>query len=413
MNLGQMAEFAESRLRFKPNTAAHRADIRREIAAADQRICGQAPWPFLRTTVAFPMYANEEDVATADFTAAGHLVTLTVGSTDATWLGAYVLAPDGEEYEIAEVPSSSTLKLTTAYAGTTVTDTFTVKYLRYALPADCAGVYSLLDRTNRNLTTRILRAEEVVYPLNDDDASGIVTCIIEKDTTQEYAPLATLVGTLGAGGSLTVGTKYRWLYTYIVAGRESGASNIVEVTPTTGNQTVTLSAIEATTANSGRKKRVYRDSGTGVFQYVTTLAEATASWPDDGLVTPDRTARFEDETAIRRYIRAWGRPSEDIELELQYHRRPRRLAGDTDVPVLPAAYHDIIVDMTVREFKERAGEATGTLDQKIKHRLAELAREFFGDEQVDMRRQGWSPSGNTFGAMVTRQGPPGGARLLP
>jgi hypothetical protein len=73
-----------------------------------------------------------------------------------------------------------------------------------------------------------------------------------------------------------------------------------------------------------------------------------ANYPVDRMGDPERVATL-DETGPRQYLRFWKTPNSDQKVEARYHRRPRRLQADQDVPEWPPQYHHYLVYVSLRD----------------------------------------------------------------
>jgi RHS repeat-associated protein len=109
------------------------------------------------------------------------------------------------------------------------------------------------------------------------NASGLITDLDYYATTT--AAPSGVSATLAAGGTLTAGTTYDYVITAVSAGGESGASSEVSVTPTTGNQTASLSWSAVSGATS---YNVYRSTAAGQENTLVGTT-TTTNFSDTGL----------------------------------------------------------------------------------------------------------------------------------
>jgi hypothetical protein len=282
-----------------------------------------------------------------------------------------------------------------------------VRFPRIQLPVDCEALVALRDQDGRTLEPLAPgqlrryqlqrdRAGAAGYVLDDGGfeprfapfvvpgASVGVTPVNAGQTNDVYQrenmPIRqTIVGALAAGGTLTVGSRYQAFATWWYAGRFGPPSNIVEVTPTTGNQTLSLTNLPTMPSTDyGRRLCIFLREGEGGFYLTDTLLTPTSS-------TRSITATFGGGAALRptrwdevyqglyQYIRVYPRPTEMQRLELEYRARPRDLIEDSDVPDIPGD-HDVLVWLTVAHLVHGVGgNATGAFVMADKFRQSLLA----------------------------------------
>jgi hypothetical protein len=77
-------------------------------------------------------------------------------------------------------------------------------------------------------------------------------------------------------------------------------------------------------------------------------ADTYAMYPVDRMGDPERAMTL-DETGPRQYLRFWKTPDSDYKVEVRYHRRPRRLQADQDVPEWPPQYHHYLVYAALKD----------------------------------------------------------------
>jgi len=179
------------------------------------------------------------------------------------------------------------------------------------------------------------------------------------------------------GAKLKNSTVYEYKYTIYREGRESPPSLSVEITsPPTGVFQLRLdnlddtgyfdTAASASTTDSGMSKLIYRRDKTNDGKWMLVgVAESTAtSFQDEDLIPQatfqyqnQGTYRFSNSTDVlrfvdpgpRQYVRFWYTPSEDRNIHLRYHYRPKDLVADNDAPILPRQYHMLLVYMTLQD----------------------------------------------------------------
>tara|TARA_R110002012_G_scaffold217560_4_gene388760 strand:- start:4888 stop:6396 length:1509 start_codon:yes stop_codon:yes gene_type:complete len=80
----------------------------------------------------------------------------------------------------------------------------------------------------------------------------------------------------------------------------------------------------------------------------TVGSDTFANFPIDRIGDPERVETL-DETGPRQYLRFWKTPNSDYKVEARYHRRPRRLQADQDVPEWPPQYHHYLVYAALKD----------------------------------------------------------------
>ncbi len=260
------------------------------------------------------------------------------------------------------------------------TGEFVVRFPRYRLPHDFdAFTPDAVRREGRRLdvlSSRQLRALEggVQRPplgspgtpqawawdegLDQSPDELIATRQVQSQAwapdSQPWAVIETLEGGVNAttGGSFIADQLYRFAVSWFYENRFGPLSNVVELTPGTGDTVnLLLPAVEANAALSpqvalGWAVAVWVAKGDGPFELSSIEDPPPSSGGAAALITvtgrPDplaqyRRVRHEQVAAPPRYIRLWPRPSTHEQLLLRYFRRPLPMEADTDVPdgILP------------------------------------------------------------------------------
>ena len=113
-------------------------------------------------------------------------------------------------------------------------------------------------------------------------------------------------------------------------------------------------------------KLIYRRDKTndGKWMLIGSIGSTTTQFVDDELFPTAAFAyqnqgayRFSNSTDVlrfvdpgpRQYVRFWYTPSEDRNIHLRYHYRPKDLVADNDAPILPRQYHMLLVYMTLQD----------------------------------------------------------------
>lgn len=79
-------------------------------------------------------------------------------------------------------------------------------------------------------------------------------------------------------------------------------------------------------------------------------------------------------TRINSDLYLWPRPDKEYVISVDYVKNPPNLSDDADTPVLPAAYHDLLVWGAVRQltFRERDKEAYSLANGEYQSLLADM-----------------------------------------
>jgi hypothetical protein len=196
---------------------------------------------------------------------------------------------------------------------------------------------------------------EQPFLLDDGTEGDPIAFFPTNAETLEAPSTAPTLAISATASTLVANTIYRYFYTRVGGGIESGPSPVASVT-TTSSRTISLSGLEADTANSGYKKWVYReDAGNGIFRRVAIIDEATTTLVDSGLA---KTIRYDEDGQFRQAIRFWPVPAEAGELELRYARTPAPLVADSDVLEFPVAHHHAVCWMAVTIMLARMKDIT-------------------------------------------------------
>lgn len=421
-------------LDHQPNNLDVREDRLDAINRTYLDVSAQFDWLFLQTEADWKVWAEKTGTST------GYTVAVTNGSlqiTFSTSLGSTFTAAmggatfeddNGTTYTVARWGSTTVAYLDRVYEGTTraALATWTVGREAYPLPPDCLRPLRFIDRVNGLGVLPILdRRREENYFATQSTQTGTPYWLVDDDASYDRAPDPGLIGTAStAAGTLSANSIYEYCYTFTGYGRESPPGPPVRVTTGSSGAThqVVLTAIENTQtsgADSGIKKKVYRRdisiSGAltntftfGRWLYLTQLDESDVSFTDDGApavtVTEDVALRFQHG---RKYMRPKWIPSADATLRLRYLRAPKRLVADSDVPMWPEAYHDLILYGAAVDLGMQHG-LTGKVPQWEKQRdeyLRRMKASHLAVPDAPTRKQRW---GNGGGPNPYRAGTPTG-----
>jgi len=395
MNLADIRGRVGRALQYAPNVQSREDDWNDEINDKYMELCMDHPWMFLERTEDLTTRVDETSVSAVAIDGVTS-VTLSSGTPSDNWVGHTLEEPtSGQTFSIVSVDGTR-IYIDTAFSGSG-TKSFNVRYYKYQLPRRCLSVLGIMTRTDDLGKMVGIDRETEERRYLDPDVTGTPEVWMPEDDVLDRAP-RTIAGAAVTGGSLVLGTEYRYVYVFVQQGRVSAPSLVQSVTTAGINLTVNLTDIESTGAASGIKKKVYRESArSGVFKYVATLDETTTAWSDDGSVTASETDVLDNDAGPYRYIRFWPRPTESQTMKVRHLFRPPRLMHDADVPTLPANVHQILVHLTVAELAPRyGGEELGSLHRRKAEKLVgRLMRRTSKDDDRELVMGMWTQDSYT------------------
>lgn len=354
MNVATILQQLKTELDANPDLASFDKGLLGRVNRALQEVSALQSWLYLEAEATITVYPTVSGITgqTVTMTSGRYQVTTSGVTCKSYWAGQTFVGPDSVEYNIAAVDTASNyIYLATPYAGSTVSGStsWSIKFYRYALPADCRELLSIVDRTRRMPKIyKISRPTEETYNLWPTD-TGTVSVAIDEFQVTDQPPDGTPTATLSAGGSLTASNTYEYGYTFLVGGRESPMSMTVQVKTTSANKTVTIGNIQDSRDptgpyTTGILKRLYRRDVTGGGRWLpvtSAIADSTTSYTDDGTV---KVANAESKAYLgsepyQQYVRFYPTPGESYDLKVRYVKRVRDLVADSDVPPMPTEYH--------------------------------------------------------------------------
>ena len=360
MNLKDLLGRLERALQFAANTQARVDDFTEELNDRYLELCSEHPWPFLDRVETRTVYPDITGM-TGTVTLNSQAIVITAGGTPAAyWVGHELHATTtGQKFTINGVDTATgTVYVDEPYSSSTTPDTFALKLYKYQLPQDAQNVLGVITRSDDLGKMRALdrETEELAY-LDPDESSSTPEMWILEDEALDRAPRTPITTTATGGGSLAVGTEYRYLYVRKLQGRLSSPSLVASATPSGLNTSIRLTGLEDTGTNTGIDLSIYREEGRdGLFKHLTTLTSGTATYLDTGAATPSETNLFNMEGPYR-YFRLWPRTESQRDMQIRYQVRPKRLRHDTDVPVLPVQFHSLLVHLAALNLCHRYGGA--------------------------------------------------------
>jgi len=382
-----MVDAVFSELDYDPDVPEHTADVISRLNDVYEEVNDDDDWPWLVKESDLSLYATVEGASgvTVAITAPNLRQVTGVGTSFGShYEGQTFTAPDGNEYTVAYVASTTEMYLTASATASAASTSWSVKFKRYVLPADCVDVTEFVSRSDdRGPLVFIDRRKEGMLDL-DEDYTGTSEVVIEDDYVDDATPWVAIGLNATTGGTdIASSTKYAYCYTFLYEGRESAPSSVAEVTTGASDNRVELTLPDTswrdstpTALESGRRKRVYRRDVTnnGPWMLVATMDASDTSHNDDRLI-PTTVESYEnathlDPTVITPSVRLWYTAGADRTIRILYKRRPRRLAKNTDIPIFPRQYHRLLVwgvltDLTVKTNPQEAQHWAGRFNDKF------------------------------------------------
>jgi hypothetical protein len=338
-------------------------------------------WLFLQKTENLNLKKKVEGGASSTITivhtASPRKVTGSGTSFNSAMEGQTFIGPDGVEMTIGHVESTTILYLTDKYAegasSVSSSSDWSIKFDRYALPADCVEALGFIDRADDRGRMRFIdrRREELEYLDFDDTGEPFV--VIEDDHLSMRPPFEalSLTAVTGTSGQLKPNNEYEYCYTFLYEGLESPPSPISSVTTTNTTARVRMVGFEDTrydlsgvAIDSKKKKRIYRRDKTnnGRWYKLDEIDSGTLAKSDNSSL-PSYAEDFDhviyhQHAGPRQHIRFWYTSDQDRAIEVRYQRRPRRLQSDADVPEWPVQYHPLLAYAVLEDLCLQHG-ATG------------------------------------------------------
>lgn len=443
MNLGQIRADVETELQYAPELLAWRKDVRNVVNRVYKSLARERKWPWLfrqKPLYGFPDLLVPEGATGIAFSAGAGPRHFTIlrsklrdllgfNATSAQLLteelqqhltgaeldvasgnrylgqGNWEKAPFVIERNLIVDPASGTAQLEfwlDPRANITATDgtigTFSLRFPRIRLPADCDQLLALSDDQGNPLTAltpdqarAYLRSTTITaqYPsflLEDggfqpsgpdhlvpvNNFGGVRfdahQALFARENWSFRNPFAVVASV--AVGTMAIGTTTRVFLSWYYGGRFGPPSATVEFVTTAqrGIRLTGLPLLPNTTGSTeyGRQIAVFMAEDEGAFflrgiidDPTTTTFELLTSNTDvatmgEGL----RFARWDEvyPNGPYQYIRLMPRPSKLTRFSLDYYGRPRELIEDTDAPEFEEAYHPLLVWLAAIEICTRFGQ---------------------------------------------------------
>lgn len=378
MALSDMVTELNGYVDHNPDLASYKNRVIGELNAAYGEFCTSAQWLFLHKTWVLNTLAPVvgSSTATVDVTNGAYAVTVTGTVPSSDWEGHVFFAPDGEEYEIARIDTTGIVGggmvyLMTRYAGTTAagSSSWAVRFLQYAMPADCQEAVSFFDIQTKLRLDFISRGRDEGFAFNrlaGGTPMMAVDTIQRTDRPPDYAP--TLAVTT-VGGTLDASSQYAVCYTFTVAGRESSPSPVATITTDGTHKTISVSALEDTRDTgdiTGIWKKVYYRNITRNGRWLCVnpsraaqLQDATTTTSITGETTFRREANeMYPSEPWRQYVRFDPPAGSARRIEVRYKVRVRPLVAGSDIPMVPPEFERLIVFRALRRMCASIGAAS-------------------------------------------------------
>jgi hypothetical protein len=224
----------------------------------------------------------------------------------------------------------------------------------------------------------------------------------------------TIVGAASAGaGTFVIGQRYRFAVSWFYEGRFGPLSNVVEVTPTTGNQRITLSGLPevpyvlalAPETPYGWSLAIWVAVGDGPLYLLQHLNPAPSTGAGgvsttQVLQTAPATTNMHQKRirqpvvtpASHRYIRLYPRPSAHRKYQIRYLRRSYPLEAEEDTPEFGEQFHMALVYIAaariaaLREGPSSRSSLMIRLTTLGERKLAELTQYYFPGQHFHARK---------------------------
>lgn len=367
-NLAEIVQEVHDALDFNPGLDAYKDAIVRRVNRKYLEISDAAPWLFLQVKADMTVYATVTGSATstvAVLSAEPREVDGVGTAFGSHYDGQTFVGPDGADYIIAYAALPAVMVLTTDYSTLPLTAnaSWSVRFDRYSLPADCNEVLGITSRDDDRgrLVFIDRRTEEKLFL--DKDNTGDPWVGVQDDYLNLRAPVgAPVLGAQNRGtyaaNDLLASTEYEYRYTWFTQGLEGPPSPVASVTTNASSGGSVDVYVDDTryrlpsnsiVGDSGIRSYLYRRDVTnsGRWIRVADIAPGASPYSDEHLLPPSYDDRIAvpvfEEQGPREYIRMWTTAGSDLTVELRYLRRPKKLAADSQAPEWPVQYHHILI----------------------------------------------------------------------
>lgn len=409
MNLSETIAYITRRLDFNPNLQSWKDGLIEDINTVYLDICDQRDWLFLRKEGTVTLLADVEGLAstrTIEVASANLRRVICTGFTPGAGFAGQTITIDSVEYTIGAVIGQD-LFLTSSLPSAVLagSDNFTVRQDRVAMPRDCPSATRFISRADdQGMMTFISREEAALYG-HDRSTGGDAYTLIDMFGFMVQAPEFPAAGSSSSGaGSLTVGDVWEFCYTFDWMGVESPPSEVIEVTVGSGHDTIDLSAFENTQwgggvlFDSGKVKNVYARKRDGRWHLVVTLDAITTTHTFLGTEIDGHSEKDEAQNLFvegpRQFIEPWHRVGTDKTIAVEYLRQPNAMKGDSDVPLIPTSFHNIIPYRVLSERLMDHGDDAGAdrWGRRYEQRLNEMEARYMSRSAKRLVKKSFVPN---------------------
>lgn len=395
MNLAKLRQQIFDQMDYQPSLANYKKSIDRRLNNHYQEICSLVNWLFMQKITTMNLkkkvvadsgstptvyvrvdnvtsFANIRKVYCFGFTPTLEMEGQTFTSTTS-----------GKSYRIIRVVSSHFYIDANWDPAGGAADNATnivgweIVFDRFALPSDCIEPLSFVSETDDWGEIVFISKAKADTLYLDKDSTGKPLVVVDDQFLFDNPPIDTFtISNAGTSTGFTSGDQYEYCYTIYREGRESPPSKSVTFTIPSTLSGITLSNLENTgywestgsssKLASGMDKLIYRRNITknGRWTLVgsapstdTTFVDPAVNRQSDFSYQNNANFRFSntterirfDEQVSRQNVSFWYIPDEDKEITFRYHFRPKDLEADTDVPVIPREFHQVLVYLTLHD----------------------------------------------------------------
>jgi len=440
MNVQQIRQRIFDQLDYFPDLQQYRDSIVRRINDRYQEVNDTAHWLFLQKEVNLQLRktvsgssavggaavypkagvgANARQLVAVNFTPTIEMEgqILTDGNGNEFVIIRVLIDVSNVKYIFVEpVENGLATGYNTAFTVSDPDTGFTITFSRSPLPSDCIEVLGITDRDDdRGRLLMIDRKREEVAYL-DRDNTGEPSVAIDDDFVLDPSPRkAPTVATSGSSGDLAPNTTYAYKYTILREGRESPPSAEVQLSTGTG-VALALSNLDdlqwrnssGSLFDSGVAKLLYRRDVTNdsAWMLIKVLESSATTFTDDKLTpitigtysydtnhyySSDEDIIYYNDPGPYQFLRFWYVPDTDRKLVIRYHRRPRDLSGEHDVPEWPRHYHQLLIYLVLEDVFLQLQETTQSqlYARRGQQLLEQMRRRFLSRDDVRKKFARW------------------------
>ena len=441
MQLSQIREAIEFELDHAPNSARWRKKLNEKISRAQQMICAEREWRFMRKKFT---YIVGPDILFGQGSGQFSNVTLTYNGTNVVTasagldvytnqlVGQTFISPTGFEQQVSSISGTQIFLSSPIAEAAGAGKAGSIRSKGWPLPDDIDVLLTCYEKLRSAVTfdkdgvrtgqlnawTR-KRGDGELHEIDLlDDASGPLDYteigepqairLVEENRGDYIGRIAEqheLVAAVGAGGTLSHGSTYRYVYTMSTVfganfpGIESAPSNIASVTigKSGANRQVALTNMR--TGPTGRLLRIYRSKDDGPFYLIKMQASDVGTYTDTGDAAlidtgiPEPYFRLDFGKPNHYYrMELYPRPDAWRFLNLHYRRRLLPLAHDYDQVAIPEPYRQILVHAVV---KDLATEPTTISKAKMEYDkiFARMEQNLIVKKRQREQRRRWGEAG--------------------